>query len=60
MNIKIASYTKYLFISLLLISFNNVSSEQGKTFEVPAKKDEMEEERVKDELEARLNRDLQA
>jgi len=60
MKIKMASYTKYLFISLLLISFNNVSSEQGKTFEVPAKKDEIEEARFKDELEARLNRDLQA
>ena len=60
MKTKIASYTKYLFITLLLISFNNVSSEQGKTFEVPAKKDEIEEARFKDELEARLNRDLQA
>ena len=50
MKIKMASYTKYLFITLLLISFNNVSSEQGKTFEVPAKKDEIEEARFKDEL----------
>jgi len=60
MKIKMASYVKYFFITLLLISFNNVSSEQGKTFEVPAKKDEIEEARFKDELEARLNRDLLA
>lgn len=51
---------KYLFISLLLFSFNNVFSEQGNTFEVPAKKDEIEEARFKNELESRLNRDLQA
>lgn len=44
---------------MVFISFN-VFSEQGKTFEVPAKKDEVEEARFKDELEARLNRDLQA
>lgn len=35
-------------------------AETGKTFEVPAKKDEIEEARFKDEMEARLNRDLQA
>ncbi|MEH6449939.1 MAG: FliG C-terminal domain-containing protein [Oleispira sp.] len=35
-------------------------AETGKTFEVPAKKDEIEEVRFKDEMEARLNRDLQA
>jgi flagellar motor switch protein FliG len=60
MNINIASSMKYLFISLLLFSFNNVFSEQGNTFEVPAKKDEIEEARFKNELESRLNRDLQA
>jgi flagellar motor switch protein FliG len=38
----------------------NTYAETGKTFEVPAKKDEIEEVRFKDEMEARLNRDLQA
>jgi flagellar motor switch protein FliG len=38
----------------------NAIAETGKTFEVPAKKDEIEESRFKDEMEARLNRDLQA
>jgi flagellar motor switch protein FliG len=38
----------------------NAYAETGKTFEVPAKKDEIEEVRFKDEMEARLNRDLQA
>jgi flagellar motor switch protein FliG len=38
----------------------NTYAETGKTFEVPAKKDEIEEARFKDEMEARLNRDLQA
>jgi len=38
----------------------NATAETGKTFEVPAKKDEIEEVRFKDEMEARLNRDLQA
>jgi len=38
----------------------NSYAEAGKTFEVPAKKDEIEEARFKDEMEARLNRDLQA
>lgn len=60
MNIKIASYIKYLFITFTLFSFNNVFSEQSNTFEVPAKKDEIEEARFKNELESRLNRDLQA
>jgi flagellar motor switch protein FliG len=38
----------------------NAYAETGKTFEVPAKKDEIEEVRFKDEMEARLSRDLQA
>lgn len=44
---------------LISISFLSYS-EQGKTFEVPAKKDEIEEVRFKDEMEARLTRDLEA
>lgn len=49
----------------ILITFNLFNSsvafaEGGRTFEVPAKKDEIEEVRFKDEMEARLNRDLQA
>lgn len=45
---------------LLLFLYTHTFAEQGKTFEVPAKKDEIEEARFKDELEARLNRDLYA
>ena len=61
MNINIASYIKSIFILFFIFSFNNiVIAEQGKTFEVPAKKDEIEEARFKDELEGRLNRDLLA
>lgn len=59
MNLLKSTYLKSAVISMVFISFN-VFSEQGKTFEVPAKKDEVEEARFKDELEARLNRDLQA
>lgn len=56
-----ASYMKYIFILFIVFSFNSAfTEEQGKTFEVPAKKDEIEEARFKNELEARLNRDLQA
>lgn len=49
----------------VLVTFNLFNSsvalaENGRTFEVPAKKDEIEEVRFKDEMEARLNRDLQA
>ncbi|MBL4796204.1 MAG: hypothetical protein JKY50_02190 [Oleispira sp.] len=61
MNTNKASYTKYIFILFIVFSFNSAfTEEQGKTFEVPAKKDEIEEARFKNELEARLNRDLQA
>ena len=48
---------------LITFSMLNVSlayAETGRTFEVPAKKDEIEEVRFKDEMEARLNRDLKA
>jgi len=57
---------KYLIHLLLLVvsfSFSCLASsqtEQGKTFEVPAKKDEIEEVRFKDEMEARLTRDIEA
>lgn len=61
MNNNIASYMKSIFILFLFLSFSSAfSAEQGKTFEVPAKKDEIEEARFKDELEGRLNRDLLA
>lgn len=43
-----------------IVNVYHASGETGKTFEVPAKKDEIEEVRFKDEMEARLNRDLQA
>lgn len=61
MSINAVSYMKSLFIVFLFISFSSAfSAEQGKTFEVPAKKDEIEEAHFKDELEGRLNRDLLA
>lgn len=44
----------------LTVNVYSVFGESSKTFEVPAKKDEIEEVRFKDEMEARLNRDLQA
>ncbi len=49
-----------LLMSSVLITSFSTFSETGKTFEVPAKKDEIEEVRFKNEMEARLNRDLQA
>lgn len=48
-----------LMCSIIYPAVNSIA-ETGKTFEVPAKKDEIEEARFKDEMEARLNRDLQA
>jgi len=57
---------KYLIHLLLLVASFSFSfpvfsqTEQGKTFEVPAKKDEIEEVRFKDEMEARLTRDIEA
>ena len=57
---------KYLIHLLLLAASFSFSfpvfsqTEQGKTFEVPAKKDEIEEVRFKDEMEARLTRDIEA
>lgn len=56
-------YLSHLFVALIAISFSCLSlaqTEQGKTFEVPAKKDEIEEVRFKDEMEARLTRDIEA
>ncbi len=47
-------------LASVIISSISAYAETGKTFEVPAKKDEIEEVRFKDEMEARLNRDLQA
>jgi flagellar motor switch protein FliG len=52
--------TKLCLASFILFSSLSVLSETGKTFEVPAKKDEIEEVRFKNDMEARLNRDLQA
>ena len=51
-----------LSILITFSAFNSVrtNAETGRTFEVPAKKDEIEEVRFKDEMEARLNRDLKA
>ena len=61
MSINIESYIKSFFILLIFWAFNSTPfAEQGKTFEVPAKKDEIEEAQFKDELEGRLNRDLLA
>ena len=61
MSMKIPSYITSAFMALLFLSFNSSSfAEQGKTFEVPAKKDEIEEAQFKDELESRLTRDLLA
>ncbi len=57
--IRFTLITSLLLPGLFLLS-NTASAETGKTFEVPAKKDEIEEVRFKDEMEARLNRDLQA
>lgn len=56
------SFTLLIWTTLvqLFFSANSWAAETGKTFEVPAKKDEIEEVRFKDEMEARLNRDLQA
>lgn len=47
-------------IAVSAVYSTQVNAETGRTFEVPAKKDEVEEVRFKDAMEARLNRDLQA
>jgi flagellar motor switch protein FliG len=65
MNKKMNTLFKVFLSSIIAISnlfFAGLilAAETSKTFEVPAKKDEIEEVRFKDEMEARLNRDLQA
>jgi len=54
-------YFLKLLLSVFIFScYASTHAEQGKTFEVPAKKDEIEEVRFKDEMEARLTRDIEA
>lgn len=60
MKLLIQGILKLCLICAVAYPIVNVTAETGKTFEVPAKKDEIEEVRFKDEMEARLNRDLQA
>ncbi len=65
MNYIVNRVMSWLMVLAICFSFNVLAvthayAETGKTFEVPAKKDEIEEVRFKDEMEARLNRDLQA
>jgi flagellar motor switch protein FliG len=60
MKLLIKSVIKLCLMCSVIYPAVNTYAETGKTFEVPAKKDEIEEARFKDEMEARLNRDLQA
>jgi flagellar motor switch protein FliG len=60
MKLLIQYAIKLCLICSVIYPAINAYAETGKTFEVPAKKDEIEEVRFKDEMEARLNRDLQA
>lgn len=60
MKVLLMQVIKLCLISSILFSSTSVFSETGKTFEVPAKKDEIEEVRFKNDMEARLIRDLQA
>lgn len=60
MKVLLMQVIKLCLISSILFSSISVFSETGKTFEVPAKKDEIEEVRFKNDMEARLIRDLQA
>ena len=60
MKVLLMQVIKLCLISSILFSSSSVFSETGKTFEVPAKKDEIEEVRFKNDMEARLIRDLQA
>jgi flagellar motor switch protein FliG len=60
MKLLIQSVIKLCLACSIIYPTVNSVAETGKTFEVPAKKDEIEEVRFKDEMEARLNRDLQA
>jgi flagellar motor switch protein FliG len=58
---KLIQYAiKLCLICSVIYPAINAYAETGKTFEVPAKKDEIEEVRFKDEMEARLNRDLKS
>lgn len=60
MNRVLKTAIKFCLIISVVYPAVNAYAETGKTFEVPAKRDEVEEVRFKDEMEARLNRDLQA
>lgn len=60
MNRVLKTAFKFCLIISVVYPAVNAYAETGKTFEVPAKRDEVEEVRFKDEMEARLNRDLQA
>jgi flagellar motor switch protein FliG len=60
MKVLLMQVIKLCLISFTLFSSTSVFPETGKTFEVPAKKDEIEEVRFKNDMEARLIRDLQA
>jgi flagellar motor switch protein FliG len=60
MKLLIQYAIKLCLICSVIYPAINAYAETGETFEVPAKKDEIEEVRFKDEMEARLNRDLQA
>ena len=60
MNRLLKTAIKLCLIISVVYPAVNAYAETGKTFEVPAKRDEVEEVRFKDEMEARLNRDLQA
>lgn len=60
MKLILKSIIKLCLICSVIYPTIHLSAETGKTFEVPAKKDEVEEVRFKDDMEARLNRDLQA
>ena len=60
MKLLIKNAIKLCLICSVIYPSISAYAETGKTFEVPAKKDEIEEVRFKDEMEARLNRDLQA
>ena len=60
MNIVFMRYMSIVLVMVYSIIFIPAYAENGKTFEVPAKKDEIEEIQFKDEMEARMSRDLRA
>lgn len=60
MKIRSVKYSVLAAMYLFAFALFPVAAEERETIEVPAKKDELEEARFKDEMETRLTRDIQA